>query len=291
MSHKHIISSQLKTMAIIICGAALAVACDNDCLTARIAKKAIEKETMFRDSSQVEPLCVGFYEINPAARATLDTLAKEGLVNCKISEYKERRRFERYTWWEGTTVYYKDVTHYFAEVSLTDEGRKYVVANPPTCRAGEDDIEGLESAYVPADSTGKVIVMQPEESDNVDSDSTDAVALKSDTAASTKGAANAAYAAALKKVSYTMVNVLVGFYKVDKVFDVYYPENYEKEGIGKCSFVAVLKNLTPFGKALTAHKEGEKSVAYAQLIRYEDKGWVVSNYSINAPQSDDEEDE
>ena len=120
--------------------AAFFTSCDKYTLTAHSAKKAIERETAFRDSSQVVQIGLGYYEVDSVAKQKLEALAKEGVVSCQISEVNERHRFEQYTWWEGTKVFYKEVKHYFANVSLTEEGRKYVVANPPVKPLGEDNI-------------------------------------------------------------------------------------------------------------------------------------------------------
>ena len=59
------------------------------------------------------------------------------------------------------------------------------------------------------------------------------------------------YYAALKKVKFITVNVLTGFYKVEKVLNVFCPDNYRKSGIGKCNFVCKFTGITPFGKILT----------------------------------------
>ena len=108
------------------------------CAFKRLARNAIEREAMFRDSSQVVKFDVGYYEIRPEMREALDTLVALGVINCKVEEVVEHRRFEKYTWWEGTKVYYKDVTHYFADVSLTESGEAYMVSDPPITRLGDD---------------------------------------------------------------------------------------------------------------------------------------------------------
>lgn len=114
------------------------VSCNDNVLSKRLASNAIEREAMFRDSSQVVKFDVGYYEIRPEMREALDTLVALGVINCKVEEVVEHRRFEKYTWWEGTKVYYKDVTHYFADVSLTESGEAYMVSDPPITRLGDD---------------------------------------------------------------------------------------------------------------------------------------------------------
>lgn len=251
--------------------------CDSDTLSARSARKAIEKEALFRDSSQVEVFDVGYYEIDSTARASFEALAKEGVITCKITEVTEHHKYEKYTWWEGTKVYYEDVRHYFAQVALTDEGKKYVVANQPVRPADEENIPDYEfydsldtlsdSGYLTADTVGAG-----------DDTAADAAETKAKTT-------DESYQKELNKVSFTTVKVLVGFYKIEKVFDVQCPEDYRKAGIGKCRFITLFKGVTPFGTALTDHREGERSIGNANLVRYEDKGWRVDTYDISSEQS------
>ena len=132
--------------------AASLTSCDKHTLTARSAKKAIEKETAFRDSSQVVQIGIGYYEVDSAAKLKLEALAKKGVISCKINGIAEHHRFEKYTWWEGTKVFYKDITHYFAEVSLTEEGKKFVVSNPPVKPLGEDNIPEADYHNMSEDS-------------------------------------------------------------------------------------------------------------------------------------------
>lgn len=252
---------------------ALFTSCENKTLSPRAAKKALEKETAFRDSSQVIAFNVGYYEVDSAARKKLEALSKVGVINCKISEITEHHCFERYTWWEGTKVFFKDVKHYFAEVSLSEEGKKYIVANPPVKPLGEDDIPGYDdhnmsdTLYIASD-TGETAA-----------DSAEVVPAQSEETA-TEG--NDDYSKALKKVKFSTVNVLVGFYKIEKVFDVCCPESYKRAGIGKCNFVCVFKGITPFGAEFTSHKEGERTLGNADFVRYEDKGWRVDIYNTNS---------
>lgn len=251
--------------------------CDKHTLTARSAKKAIEKETAFRDSSQVVQIGIGYYEVDSAAKLKLEALAKEGVISCKISGTTERHRFEKYTWWEGTKVFYKDITHYFAEVSLTEEGKKFVVANPPIKPLGEDNIPEADYHNMSEDS------LQAETySGNGTAGGTAAVAEKTGSSLQkdTTDKGNP-YSEAMKKVKFTTVNVLTGFYKVEKVLNVFCPDNYRKSGIGKCNFVCIFTGITPFGKILTTHKDGERTYGNADFTRFEDKGWRVDIYDIN----------
>lgn len=257
--------------------AASLASCDKHTLTASLAKKAIEKETAFRDSSQVVQIGIGYYEVDSAAKRQLEALAREGVISCKISGIKEHHRFEKYTWWEGTKVFYKDITHYFAEVSLTGEGKKFTVSNPPVKPQGEDNIPEADYHNMSADS------MQAEAfSGSITAGNTAAVSENSAITILKGTAGNAnPYSEALKKVRLTTVNVLTGFYKVEKVLNVFCPDNYRKNGIGKCNFVCKFTGITPFGRILTNHKEGERTYGNADFTRYEDKGWRVAVYDIN----------
>ena len=257
--------------------AASLTSCDKYTLTAHSAKKAIERETVFRDSSQVVQIGLGYYEVDSAAKQKLEALAKEGVVSCQISEVNERHRFEQYTWWEGTKVFYKEVKHYFANVSLTEEGRKYVVANPPVKPLGEDDIPETDYHNMSTDSTQAEAYPGNTAADSVET--------KMNPAESSAQQNNAdktnPYYATLEKVKFTNVNVLTGFYKVEKVLNVFCPDDYRKSGKGRCNFVCKFTGITPFGKILTSHKDGERTYGNADFTRFEDKGWKVDIYDIN----------
>lgn len=255
--------------AAFVCVFALVVAAscgDGRTLTARAAKKALEKETAFRDSSQVAKLDVGFYETDSAGCQRLKELEKAGVVKCRISVVPERRRVERYTWWEGTTVSYEDVRHIFAEVELSDEGRKYVVANPPVRPVGDDNLPVADYHNI-SDTVAAVVE--------------GAGAASPAVAPGSGDEKNKAYSAALKKVRFRAVSVLTGFYRVERVVNVFCPENYRRGGMGKCEFVCVFTGVTPFGKCLTAHEEGERTYGSADFTRFEDRGWRVDIYDIS----------
>lgn len=255
--------------AAFVCVFALVVAAscgDGRTLTARAAKKALEKETAFRDSSQVAKLDVGFYETDSAGCQRLRELEKAGVVKCRISVVPERRRVERYTWWEGTTVSYEDVRHIFAEVELSDEGRKYVVANPPVRPVGDDNLPVADYHNI-SDTVAAVVE--------------GAGAASPAVAPGSGDEKNKAYSAALKKVRFRAVSVLTGFYRVERVVNVFCPDNYRKGGMGKCEFVCVFTGVTPFGKCLTAHEEGERTYGSADFTRFEDRGWRVDIYDIS----------
>ncbi len=249
-------------------------ACDSNVLSERFARCAIEKEAMFRDSSQVAVLDVGYYEVKPEMRAVLDSLVKLGVVNCKIDEVKERRRFEKYTWWEGTKVYYKEVNHYFADVSLTDAGKKFLVCNPPTTRLGD---EPAISGDVPVAGDSLLLASY----DDTAADSIGAVEVAKDADSAEKEEDKNLYSAALARVKYTSEWVLTGFYKVKKVYDVFCPPSYAREGRGTCHFVCSFEGVTPFGSVMESRREGERIKGRATLLHYLDNGWKVEYLSFD----------
>lgn len=59
------------------------VSCNDNVLSKRLARNAIEREAMFRDSSQVVKFDVGYYEIRPEMREALDTLVALGVINLR----------------------------------------------------------------------------------------------------------------------------------------------------------------------------------------------------------------
>lgn len=250
------------------------VSCNDNVLSKRLARNAIEREAMFRDSSQVVKFDVGYYEIRPEMREALDTLVALGVINCKVEEVVEHRRFEKYTWWEGTKVYYKDVTHYFADVSLTESGEAYMVSDPPITRLG-DDFTLSDSLLLSENS----LFVQTD--DETAADSVGAIEAPENDTDTVEKAKQNAYAVALDKVRYTSYWMLAGFYRVDKVGEVFCPPEYAKEGRGVCRFICRFTGLSPFGRVMTSHKEGETRKGRATLLHYLDEGWVVDFLSFD----------
>lgn len=273
------IRSIIPAAAFVVAALFGAASCDSDTLSSRLAKKALEREAMFRDSSQTVQLSVGFYETDSATLAKLQALTKEGVITCKVSEITEHRRFEKYTWWEGTKAYYKDVKHYFAEVSLTDEGRKYVVVNRPEKRLGEDDIPGVEEGNVVAVDT---LNPDDEADDKDDASAVETAGAKEEkaaeaTAETASSQGSQQYEAAMKRVKFTTTEMLAGFWRVERAFNVMCPENYRREGTGNCQFVARFEHVTPFGRIIDGRKEGERVSGRASLVHFLDKGWAVDH--------------
>lgn len=259
--------------------------CGERRLNARTARKALMRECAFRDSSQVTAMPTGYFEITAEARPLLDSLTKAGLIKCRITEVKEQKKIEKYTWWEGTTVSYSTVTHYFADISLTDEGRKYTVTAPPVSSTDEDGLpieEETDSAAVniaaaDAQDTGT----EPQSEDDVAAVVT-AIPMVTGQAVVPAGseAGKSPYAQAVRKIRIKKVNLLTGFLKVKKIFHISCTADDMKRGTATCEFVYSYEGVTTPGRILTSHRDGEMHRSSASFRYYLDTGWTVSASSV-----------
>lgn len=118
--------------------------CDNDTLTPRLAKKALEKEAMFADSSCVKSFNTGFYEVNPSELAKLKQLHDAGMIELATNAVVEKKEVSNYNYWSGYTTASQNVEHIFATVSLTEAAKKYEVHH--VVKQRDDNEKDLELA-------------------------------------------------------------------------------------------------------------------------------------------------
>lgn len=104
--------------------------CDSDTLSPRLAKKALQKEAILRDSSAVATFHTGFYEINESEGDQLAQLQAAGMISFNTETIIEKKKKSTYDFWTGYRYYTVDVTHTFATVELTEKGAKIQSLQP-----------------------------------------------------------------------------------------------------------------------------------------------------------------
>lgn len=269
---------------------------DSTVLSKSAAKKAINKEAMFAKDYAVGTFETGYYEVNESALDRLAKLKAAGVVDYSTETVVEKARKRTYDYWRGYTYYTVDVEHTFASVSLTEEGKKLVVENPTTMRsdiakdfaANENFVEATPP-YMDAmaeEPTQEEITVVEDVSVTADSVAVDSVVVMAEEAVveEEKPAAgpadpNAAFNAAMARVSSESHNVLLGCYKLEKVKQVRCTEEMAKNGVGSCMALITFADKTPFGFVLGAPKQGYIMSAEVKFEYYNDLGWVVSGFS------------
>ncbi len=279
-------------LAIVMVGASVFTSCDDSRLTARQAKKALSKHHKFRAGSATKEFPTGYYEVNLADLNSLAQLKAAEMVAFKVDTVLEVKKHSHYSWFGPTTYSYSETEHYFAAVSFTEKGQKYVVKDVPTMREDEeDDLKLLEEEPIevlPSYMSATYQVLN----DNPATEGDDEVAVDSvvvvqepavtpeEVAAEKKPAAEDpmakdTYKAAVCRRNVQNHHVMIGENSVLKVKEVYCPEDFQKVGKGLCVAICEFDDKTPFGWVLGAPKEGERFKVEAEFVYYEDLGWVA----------------
>lgn len=268
-------------------------------LSASSAKKALKKEAMFAKDSQVRKFEVGFQEVSEGYLQGLAALKQAGVIDYTTETAVEKKRSRE---WVNYFVGYQyrtvEVLHVFANVTLTDAGRKFVVEHPTEVRADLlDELkanEGYEETvpeYMSAsDNTftanataGQIVEEEPTDLDTMtEEDIAETVeevqeAVEQAKAPAGKADPNAAYKAMLDRVSTETVNVLLGRYEIVKVKEVLCTEEMFKEGRGSCKVFFKFVEKTPFGYVLGAPENDKVSHGSAKFCLYQDLGWTVTD--------------
>lgn len=282
--------------AFVCVGAFSLVSCDSDRLSARLAKKAVEEHTAFRDSSLTVQFNVGYYEVSEDDIAQLNQLQKANVITFKTEKVTEKKKRWSYSWYSSSS-YTENIEHTFADVKLTEEGRKYLVSEKPAMREDwekvlrklekkykelkEPDFMNLEAkAGEKPEKKEEAVPEKPEKEDEV-IDSAEVAEAMAEVAAPMEEekpaettASAGSYEAAVERVKVETCNMLAGKLKVVEVLDVFCPEEYVKNGKGECSVVYEIEDRTPFGWVL--YKSENYGVMNFRLLHTEDNGWVVA---------------
>lgn len=281
------------------------------------AKKALEREAMFAKDSHVAKLDTGFYEASPEVMNQLARLKAAGVIEYYAEGVKEivkdRRWVPSYSCFYGMRYqnggHYsytdREVSHVFVNVTLTEEGKKYVIEKPTVMRKdyaellkhNEDYKENLPDYMKATDNTYSKLTGQPVEGaeevaaevDEVaESDTMVAAEEVEETVAEEPEAEkpaidsadrNARYKSMQARVKSETVNVLLGRYKIVKILDVCCTEDMYKSGQGTCTVVYTFTDVTPFGYVLGDEKPDYYQVQSCSFCLYQDTGWTLQSGS------------
>lgn len=287
-------------------------------LSKRSAKKALERSAMFAKDSQVTEFQTGFYEATVSDLDKLAQLKAAGMVTYTaegVMEYtKDRKWVPTYSYFYGMRYqnggYYsyteKETPHVFVSVSLTEEGKKFVIEKPTVMRKdyaqlvkhNDDYKENLPEYMKVRDNTfEKLTGTAPERNDSievseiveVDSIEADSVAVLEEVAqeeepkkqATEPADKNAKFKELQARVKSETVNVLLGRFKVVKVIDVCCTEDMFKAGRGTCNVVFTFTDPTPFGYVLSDNKPDFYLIRNCSFRLYQDTGWTLEDTADN----------
>lgn len=265
--------------------------CDNDTLTPRLAKKALEKEAMFADSSCVKSFNTGFYEVNPSELAKLKQLHDAGMIELATNAVVEKKEVSNYNYWSGYTTASQNVEHIFATVSLTEAAKKYEVHH--VVKQRDDNEKDLELAkghtveptpeYMMSnndldtgDDIEEIVKSTAEAEEKIaDNTVTNTGAKTGQPAATPSSTPLSSYESALAKSAIKTHDMLLGNFELVKVKEVFCPEDMKENGIGSCSYIYRFVNKTPFGHVFGAPEANKLTTGHATFRNYVDMGWLV----------------
>ena len=269
----------------------------NSPLTASYAKKAIKKEAEFNKHSQVREFMTGFQEVSESELQDLARLKAAGVITYTTEKAVETRSKREWRYFSGYVTTTTKHTHVFANVTLTDAGRKLVVEKPVRLRedkikdmADNENYEEPTPDYMEASDNAfdTNAVQQVQEADStveiteemdVCEEYVETASDEAEEAPATQGEAdpNAAYNAMLARISTETHNVLLGHYEVVKVKEVLCTDEMFKAGKGSCTLLYKFVDKTPFGYVFGAPSEDYILTARVKFNLYQDLGWTVAN--------------
>lgn len=288
----------LSFVAVLLLAGVAACSGDGSPLSESSAKSALKKEAIFAKDSQVASINIGFQEVNEATLANLALLKAAGVVDYsteKVVETVTKRIWGGY--WNGYYNTTKEVEHVFANVELTDAGKKLVVENPTKKRAdiikdfkSNENYEeilpdymsasglGTDASAAAADAEVEVVEEQVAEvaADTVAAVAEEVAAVEVDQAPVNENP-NAAYEALLARVNTEAVSVLLGRFEIVNVKEVLCTEDMFKAGKGSCTVLYKFVNKTPFGYVFNAPKQDYIMSTKVNFVLYQDMGWVVED--------------
>ncbi|MGN1376269.1 MAG: hypothetical protein ACI4V5_06920 [Prevotella sp.] len=274
--------------------------CDNTVLTSSLAEDAVEKDVFWDDPQETRVLYVGYFEIDKEDLVPYQQMKAAGLVTFTIEKIVEKKVRYNYSYWYGRTSYTTDEDHYFINVKLTEEGKKYVINDEEgKIRKGRKDfikdmrledkelnadeelpgyMTNYEAVKIGNEEIAAASVQAPKkdvEKNSADSAVVDSIAAEEMQPDETQQKGSA-YDVALAKVKKEEVKIILGEWDLVKCKSVYCPEEWAKIGKGSCEIIIEFKKKTPFGFIYGAPKNKSRKAVNINLIRYEDLGWVVN---------------
>ena len=267
----------------LLCGATFtSCGSDDGSLSKGDAKSALKDIVLMQDSASCTSFYTGYYEVDRDAYMLLNKLKNAEMVTVTFdTKYHD----VQVGYWSNRHI--KQEKHVFAKVDFTEKGKKYIITNVPKLRK---DIKEIQEKLVKEIDVKepKYLTVDQKTIDYYDIDAKtgknnnpeeEIVAVDSvEYFESDSGNYKDEYEKAYAKVHTESFDVLLGKGKIDKVYEVYCPEEYKKVGKGECKFLFKVDDFTPFGWCIYDIKEGQCFNYKAELKHYEDKGWVVEDF-------------
>lgn len=284
-----------KTLALIAC--ICAVACSEE--EGRLPKSTVKNlvtEELRKDNilNQYETINVGYYEENNReTRLKLRKLAAAGMITYDVERFRTSARvkdgytfdYDSYTFEDN----YKTVTRYrhFVNVALTNDGMKYVVSQIPKYKEPQDPyLAPLAEKEYPEDAVkskevfdengkGVFTLVEEEEpkekAEKKDKKKEDSKPTKKQNTSDdqeNKSDLQKAKERENKVEKYVKTQSL----KVTDVRNILIRDDVD----ATAEVVVDTYNVSPFGRIYDKVQNGEHRVYKLTLLKYEDKGWVVT---------------
>ena len=263
---------------------------DSDILNSGAAKKALKKEAVFAKNHCTVPFSTGFYEVDSDDLDKLARLQAAGMITFSVESATETVTEYTYSWYSGRTEYTYEREHDFAQVDLTEAGQKLVVESPALYREDTARLKREMDEYsedIP-EYMNTIYVRPQLPEDRSEATDTDSIGKNIEIAECVETTTeveevqpehdvNANYNTLLARVHKTDNNMLSGRFTLEKVMDVFCPEEFAKDGKGSCRFIAKFVAKTAFGYVLGAPGNQQLREGKATFRRYVDKGWTVES--------------
>lgn len=271
-----------------------ACSADTNPLSESSAESALKKEAIFAKDSQVKTFALGFQEVSTNELNQLARLKAAGLVEYTTETVVEKRRVRQWGgYWNPPTVVIQETPHTFADVKLTPEGEKYIIAEPTIYR---DDLakdlkvnkdyseavpdymsatHGVEPTATTVDNEINDIIEETDVEEISEPDDFTEV-VEEEVSTSAPDNINAAYERMCARVNIENVNVLLGRYEIVSVKEISCTEDMYKAGKGSCKVFYKFVDKTPFGFVLGAPDENYVNSNTVSFVLYQDLGWVVN---------------
>ncbi len=217
------------------------------------------------DNIKSSTLELGYYELNSESeRFTLRKLAAAGMIN-----------YNKQTITEITQGYWRiKKDHVFVTVSLTEEGKKYVIPEEKLEKIKKEKEEHkakLNDTKVVDTSVFPEAKVSEEEVPSVSSNDTSVSAKDKK---KSEPAEKSDYEKALEKVNVQKVTVETYKMELEKVRDIKCTPAMLEEGTAKAEIILECTESTPFGRILSHVYEGEREIEKCSFELFTD-GWKV----------------
>lgn len=249
-------------------------------------KKIVTEELEKEYSTAYYPFKVGYYEENDKdERYELRKLAAAGVITYDVKRIEEKVRV-----WDGYEMdnltyrwvdKYKTVSEYryFVKTELTDAGKKLMVYSIPRYEEKPDKyLTPPPHQSFPEDTVSRKENWGDETETPKSSSSSATSSTRPDSASSTDAKKDKPKTEYEKeKAREHTTNMWVKTHSL-KVMDA--RNIIVKDGEAAALVIVDYTDVTPFGRILRYHREGEHEVFKVSFQYWQDKGWTIDDYTI-----------